>query len=244
VLRLSTTGYTFGLYCDQDYYNAYIDKKKWKDTPTWIAKYSEGKPTCCEDNLIGWQYKGTVSGEGLPSGLKCDRTHWYGIKSTNTTKEESTKEVVTETKKEPLATTKAIDYYGRISNCTSLNVRKGPGSSYRSVGLYKSNEIVHITEEAYENGKSTGWGKTDKGWISYKKYTTKAIGKITITCNSLNLRSSMNAFLSNNIKKVAKKNDTYVVMDIKKASNGTTWYWLSNGYYCSSSNKYSKYTSL
>ena len=232
-------GYEFGLYCDQDYYNSYIDKNKWKDTPTWIAKYSSPKPTCCKDNLIAWQYKGTVSGVGLPTSLKCDRSHWYGMKkkATNTKPIEPVKE---EAKTTNEYETKSVKAYKRIINCTSINIRTGPASSYKSIGTYKADNIVYIIEDAYKNNKANGWGRTDKGWIYYKKYSANPVGKITVICKALNMRSTMDSKSKTNIKYVAKKGEVFTVMDIKKASDGSSWYYLANGFYCVLNDKFTK----
>lgn len=51
----------------------------------------------------------------------------------------------------------------------SLNIRKGPATSYEKVGVVKAGEKVSITEI-----KNTGtiWGKTSKGWICLHNGTT------------------------------------------------------------------------
>jgi len=45
---------------------------------------------------------------------------------------------------------------------SELNIRKGAGTSYDSVGKYKNGDKVEILEV------KNGWGRTDKGWISMK----------------------------------------------------------------------------
>lgn len=44
----------------------------------------------------------------------------------------------------------------------SLNIRKGAGSKYDSIGKYSKGDVVVVLE------KSGNWGRTDKGWISLK----------------------------------------------------------------------------
>ena len=51
-------------------------------------------------------------------------------------------------------------------NATELNIRKGPDTSYDSVGKYVNGDQVTITETL------DGWGKTDKGWVSMKYIKT------------------------------------------------------------------------
>ena len=89
---------------------------------------------------------------------------------------------------------------------SELNIRKGPDTSYDSVGKYHKGDKVTITEV------KGNWGKTSKGWISMKyvttttdktdktettdpKYTTLVTdgsttskGKVTITIGALNVR--------------------------------------------------------
>lgn len=224
-------GYTFGIYCDADYYKSYIDTSKFSTVPFWIAKYSSSKPTGII-NFIGWQYKGTVTGAGLPSGLKCDRSHWYGL-STSTTS------TTTSSSSSTSYTEKSCDIYGTISNCNALNIRKGPGTSYNSVGTYSANEIVHLTAKAYDkNGKELGWAKTNKGWISYKNYFTAAIGTVKVICAQLNIRSSDST--AGKVVYTAKKGESFTVVSQSK----TGWYRLASGYYCTNVAKYVTFTKL
>lgn len=55
----------------------------------------------------------------------------------------------------------------------SLNIRKGPGTSYATNGVVHGNEVFVVTDEAL-NGE-TRWGKLEngRGWVSLK-YTERA----------------------------------------------------------------------
>ena len=53
---------------------------------------------------------------------------------------------------------------GTVISNTSLNVRKGPGTSYGVVGSYPRGTKVTILEQ--KTVGSVTWGRTDKGWIS------------------------------------------------------------------------------
>lgn len=53
---------------------------------------------------------------------------------------------------------------------SELNIRKGPGTEYDSVGRYKKGDKVTILETR------SGWGRTDKGWIKLK-YVDMGDGK-------------------------------------------------------------------
>ena len=49
---------------------------------------------------------------------------------------------------------------------TELNIRKGAGATYESVGSYIQGDRVEILEQKTVDGST--WGKTNKGWISMK----------------------------------------------------------------------------
>ena len=55
----------------------------------------------------------------------------------------------------------------------SLNIRKGPGTSYTTNGVVHGNEVLTIVDES-KNGE-TRWGQLDdgRGWVSLK-YTERA----------------------------------------------------------------------
>lgn len=60
---------------------------------------------------------------------------------------------------------------------SALNIRSGAGTKYSVVGQYKKNTEVTITEQ------KSGWGKTNKGWISMQYVIS--IQKVGATCTSV-----------------------------------------------------------
>lgn len=96
----------------------------------------------------------------------------------------------------------SADLTGTVTNCTSLRVRSGPGTSYVSVGELQAGDAVTITQT-----KTVGaavWGRIESGWIclSYVKLnetvtsapdTSEEEGEgrqgTVINCTSLNVRS-------------------------------------------------------
>ena len=137
------------------------------------------------------------------------------LDSQNTGVKEEDKTTETTDNKKPTEST-TVEVSGTATNksgtvtATELNIRKGPGTSYDSVGKYKKGDKVTITEVKGD------WGKTNKGWINMKyvntgsttssstsssttttdsKYTTlvtngskKSLGKVKITIGALNVR--------------------------------------------------------
>ena len=66
----------------------------------------------------------------------------------------------------------------------SLNIRKGPSTSYAIVGSLKKNAITTIVEE------QNGWGriKNSQGWICLKYTTTNLSYKAKVAASVLNIR--------------------------------------------------------
>lgn len=60
---------------------------------------------------------------------------------------------------------------------SALNIRSGAGTKYSVVGQYKKNTEVTITEQ------KSGWGKTNKGWISMTYVTP--IQKVSAACTAV-----------------------------------------------------------
>ena len=142
----------------------------------------------------------------------------------NTPNEEKTEEV----------TGTAVNKTGTVT-ASELNIRKGPDTSYDSVGKYHKGDKVTITEV------KGNWGKTSKGWISMKyvtttentttdktdktettdpKYTTLVTdgsttskGKVTITIGSLNVRYGPGS--SYEVVKKVNKGTTHTYYQVK-----------------------------
>ena len=72
------------------------------------------------------------------------------------------KKVNKNTKKETTKTTKVFKQYKAKITADTLNIRSGPGTSYKSVGTVKKGEVFTIVDELH------GWGKlkSGAGWIS------------------------------------------------------------------------------
>lgn len=70
---------------------------------------------------------------------------------------------------------------GTIS-ASELNIRKGTGTNYDSVGKYIKGDKVEILEKKVVDG--TTWGRTNKGWISMKYVTLE--GSSTTNTNTGN----------------------------------------------------------
>lgn len=87
------------------------------------------------------------------------------------------KATTTTTKKIATTTKPVVKNVTYTITASALNIRKGAGTKYASIGTYKAGEKVVITKI------SGDWGQTNKGWISMK-YTricqTYTTGKLNI----------------------------------------------------------------
>lgn len=117
-----------------------------------------------------------------------------------------------------------------------LRVRSGPGTSYSVAGYLKPKEKVTITERKTVGGMV--WGKISSGWISLDyvildngassggsatQTTTK-----TIIADCLRVRS--NPGTSNTIVGYLYYGAKVQILETAKASDGTTWGKISNGW--------------
>jgi len=172
----------------------------------------------------------------------------YAKKVTEEPKQESSSETTTETTettepKEEVATpednkteSQAMTLYKVKVTASALNMRTGPGTSYKSKGTVKKNSTYEIKAE------KNGWGqlKTNGYWIklSYTKKVTTSTAtsttasseyKVKVKAKDLNMRTGPGTSYK---KKGFIKPGTYV---ISKTSNGwgklkTNGYWIKLSY--------------
>ena len=57
---------------------------------------------------------------------------------------------------------------GKVVNCTTLRIRKGPGTNYEQIGSLSKGTKVEFYETVTVSG--TVWGRIDKGWICITNY--------------------------------------------------------------------------
>lgn len=69
-------------------------------------------------------------------------------------------------------TNTSTKYKVKVTASRGLNIRKGASTRYAKVGAYRKNSIVTIVDT------SNGWGRTDKGYWIYLKYTSKVSNNI------------------------------------------------------------------
>ena len=117
-------------------------------------------------------------------------------------------------------TTSAKGSTGYIT-ASSLNIRKGAGSSYSVVDSYKKNDVVTVYETKVVS--SVTWGRTDKGWVDMKYVQMDADTKPvtgTITASSLNIRKGPGSSYS--VAGSYKKGDQVSVYQTVKVGS-VTW---------------------
>ncbi len=123
---------------------------------------------------------------------------------------------------------------------STVNVRKGAGTSYSVIGAVKRNQtFTYLGSKKDSSGRTwykiqytstkTAWitsqySKLIKGTSSTTTTTTASASttKVKITGNPVNIRSG--AGMSYSIIGSVKKNQTFTYLGSKKASNGRVWY--------------------
>ena len=117
---------------------------------------------------------------------------------------------------------------GKMGTITAseLNIRKGAGTKYDSVGSYYAGDRVKILEQ------KDGWGRTSKGWVSMKYvHLDGTTGKNTavgyITATELNARSGPATKHDSN---GSYKYGTQIKILEQVTVDGTTWGYTSKGW--------------
>ncbi len=129
-------------------------------------------------------------------------------------------------------TTEKVIATGTIVDCTSLRVRKGPGTNYAQVGSLAAGTEVKIYEQILGG---QGWARTDKGWIclTYVELdvpttdSENAVNGTVINCDRLNVRKGPGT----NYARVAKINagtkvqilETTMVKNVKWGRTSLGW---------------------
>ncbi|MBQ3424694.1 MAG: SH3 domain-containing protein [Clostridia bacterium] len=115
---------------------------------------------------------------------------------------------------------------------TSLNLRTGAGTSYRSIGyVYRYTPFVVLQK------KSSGWYKIRTiqnrvGWIYYKGYCqAKAYAKVNTRETGLNVRKTPNGTILGSVPKgkqvtVTKVNGQWVYLTYGKLKGWSFWSYL------------------
>lgn len=107
----------------------------------------------------------------------------------------------------------AIELLGKVNTQSSnLNIRNEPNATSTVLGSYKKGEIIQLIAKT-----STGWYKTDKGYIS-GDYVVRVSGKVS-NCYKLNMRKEPKV-VPENVITVLDAGDEMELL--RKESNG--WY--------------------
>lgn len=191
---LYKNGYYPGLYANKYWLTSLINASELKNCTIWVAQYASQCSYKGEYDM--WQYTETGTIDGIPGNVdinKCYRDFSSFIKKygfngyTGTEVIDPDKEDVTDTSK-----------FGTYKlTATSLNVRSGAGTEYRSLGTLKNGSEVYVY--AYKDG----WGQisfsNDVGWISLNqnysgrisKYISlkNGVGFYEVNTDTLNIRS-------------------------------------------------------
>lgn len=205
---IENSGYKFGLYTGMSFYNSYIKpyKSSLKCNTEWIARYYNGYNTMSfssnpnetykpniDIEIEGWQYTSSGKVAGITGNVDLNILYNNVKESTVTPPPSiSTSETLTE-------------FLGKINTTSNnLNIRSEPSSNATKVGSYKKGELVQIISKT-----STGWYRTDKGYIS-GDYVVAAIGKVS-NCTKLNMRKEPEVKTNNIISILGVNTELYLL---------------------------------
>lgn len=191
---LYKNGYYPGLYANKYWLTSLINTSELKNCTIWVAQYASQCSYSGEYDM--WQYTETGTVDGIPGNVDVNRCYRdfssfikkYGFNGYTGT------ETVDPDKEETIDTSKLGTY--KIT-ATSLNVRSGAGTAYRSLGTLKNGS------EVYVYGYKDGWGQisfgNDIGWISLNQsYSSRiskhisvksGVGFYDVNTDTLNIRS-------------------------------------------------------
>lgn len=144
---IESNGFWAGVYANKDWYDNYLDlseiKKKYT---TWIAHYGIDINKY-KNQFDMLQYSESERIKGV-SG-KCDVNNMY-------------RDLIKDIENSSSNKAKEEKYNVYEVTATALNIRKGPGSKYESIGTFGKGNKIAVFEI------QDGWGRTDKGWVSMK----------------------------------------------------------------------------
>ena len=130
------------------------------------------------------------------------------------------------------ATSAKVIATGVIVDCTSLRIRKGPGTNYAQAGSLAAGTEVKIYEQILGG---QGWARIDKGWISLayveldvpNSDSKDAVNGTVVNCDRVNVRKGPGT----NYERVAKLNagskvqilETTMVKNVKWGRTSLGW---------------------
>ena len=229
---------------DRVYITAYkdVDGTRWgKITKGWVSM----DYVTLDDGETEWVPEETVPEATEPEATEPEATE-PEVTEPEATEPEATEPEATEPEetnppkeeKEPVVAT------GKVVNCTTLRIRKGPGTNYAQVGSLSVGTKVEFYETVSVNG--TVWGRIDQGWICITNYVKLDEGASdttapsepakpvepagvtgTVTASSLNVRAGAGTGYAK-VGSLAK--GTKVTILETTAVGGATWGRIDKGW--------------
>ncbi|MBQ3322922.1 MAG: hypothetical protein IJH05_08785 [Firmicutes bacterium] len=217
---IKASGYTPMVYANYNTLSNFIDYRtlqgKYK---IWLANYTtNGVATSYAGDFYMWQYSSSGKVNGLSGNI--DINYVFEPKTG------SVPAVSTPASNAPKTATSASSFKAYTAKTTdAINYRTGPGTNYKSKGVYKKGTSIKVV------GLSGQWAKLSNGYYVYLKYIKKVAAVSSVkypytakTTTSVNYRTGPSTKYK--VKGTYKKG---VKVTIKSVKNG--WGKMSNGYY-------------
>lgn len=151
-------GYSFGIYCNQDWYSNVLDVNAF-DCPFWVARYGTNdgqmhtRPSVRHE-LWGWQYssKGKVS--GITGNVDLDVMYASTESSFSTT---PSHEVTEDTTRTDYAERFDKSYAGSYTTKAALHLRSGAGTAKKSIVVLPKGTAVRCYGYYTKQADGTVW---------------------------------------------------------------------------------------
>lgn len=150
---VEAAGYSFGIYCNQDWYDNVLDVSAF-DCPFWVARYGTNdgqmhtKPSV-KHTLWGWQYTSVGKVSGITGNVDLDVMY--------TTAESGTGGATEDTTKTDYAQAFDKTYAGAYTTKAALHLRTGAGTAKRSITVLPKGTTVRCYGYYTRQDDGTVW---------------------------------------------------------------------------------------
>lgn len=152
---VEAAGYSFGVYCNQDWYNNVLDVDAF-DCPFWVARYggNDGqmhtKPRVHHD-LWGWQYTSKGKVNGISGNVDLD------VMYANIGSSTPAQKVTEDTTKTDYAESFDKSYAGSYTTKAALHLRAGAGTAKQSIVVLPKGTAVRSYGYYTRQADGTVW---------------------------------------------------------------------------------------
>lgn len=156
---VEAAGYSWGIYCNQDWYDNVLDTAAF-DCPFWVARYGSNdgemhtKPKVTHD-LWGWQYTSVGKVNGITGNVDLDVM--YASLTEGASSSTTTGGVTEDTTETDYAESFAKSYAGTYTTTANLHLRAGAGTAKQSIVVLPKGTTVRCYGYYTKQSDGTVW---------------------------------------------------------------------------------------